>query len=195
MREPIDHPLLMKPDLVVSTIAGRKTNTRRVPPDRYRGWKRGELIYVRETWRTAKVFDDMSPSEIAETAVDAGFKPWAPIKYDCDGRMANASELSNTFGGSWGKTRTSIHMPKWASRLWLELTEDVTVEPLQDITKDDVGREGLNSGSVPYEVWPWRTRWIELWDSINAGRGYSWESKPEVAVIRFRVVSTEGRPT
>ena len=37
-------------------------------------------------------------------------------------------------------------------------------------------------------------KWIELWDSINAKRGYPWEADPPVWAVRFSVASTAGRP-
>lgn len=90
--------------------------------------------------------------------------------------------------------RPSIHMPRWASRLTLELA-DVRVERLQDITcggtmlKSDVVREG-----APEEVWGCHeaeASWFrKAWDTINGKRpGCSWEESPWVWVLTFQRVT------
>lgn len=106
----------------------------------------------------------------------------------------------------WRK-RPSIHMFKWACRLWLTIT-DIRVERVQDISEDDVCAEGfpieqfppaelarldrsfaqLNdiTGTVPRSpVVAW---FRHLWDSINKKRGYSWESNPWTWVVEFEKV-------
>jgi len=109
------------------------------------------------------------------------------------------------------KWRSPMFLPKWAARIWLEITE-VRVERLQEITEEDALSEGWNSDS---DLFPTinredktRTWFKNLWDSLNAKRGqwhrweddnnvihkelikadYSWESNPWVWVISFRRV-------
>lgn len=85
----------------------------------------------------------------------------------------------------------SIHMPRWASRLTLEITE-VRVERLQGISGDDILAEGvghpigteLRYGHVT-EAWN-RARFRSLWESIN-GAG-AWDANPWVWVVGFRRV-------
>ena len=73
-------------------------------------------------------------------------------------------------------------MPRWASRITLEITE-VRVERLQDISEDDARAEG-----VEYEdCWTtYRQAFEGLWCKIN-GSG-SWDANPWVWVIEFRRV-------
>jgi hypothetical protein len=81
-------------------------------------------------------------------------------------------------------------MPRWASRLTLEIT-GVRVERLQDISPDDVSAEGVPPGCGPprdgtrLTAAGRRMVFAELWDSINAKRGYDWDSNPWVWVIQF----------
>lgn len=80
-----------------------------------------------------------------------------------------------------GRWRPSIHMPRWASRITLEIT-GVRVERLQDITYDDVEAEGAAIG----EGYGWVRDWAELWDSINGPD--SWDANPWVWVVEFKVL-------
>jgi hypothetical protein len=86
--------------------------------------------------------------------------------------------------GKFWKWHPSIHMPRPASRINLEVTK-VRVERLQDITNTDILAEGL-----PKEITPenkgMRWQWEQLWNAINGGRGFGWEKNPWVWVIEFK---------
>ena len=85
----------------------------------------------------------------------------------------------------WGKKRSPLFMPKWAARIWLEVT-DIRVERLQDISEEDAIREGIGNWiQVQVDTEP-SVVFKDMWDSINAKRGYSWESNPWVFVYDFR---------
>ena len=84
--------------------------------------------------------------------------------------------------------RPSIFMPRWASRLTLEIT-GVRVEQVQDTSDEDAYVEGITEEQA-IEHWydgpqP-ALAFAELWDSINAKRGYGWDSNPWVWVVEFR---------
>ncbi|KKN00124.1 hypothetical protein LCGC14_1140830, partial [marine sediment metagenome] len=108
-----------------------------------------------------------------------------------------------------GKWRPSIFMPKWASRLTLEVT-DVRIEQVQSISEEDAKAEGVEcefyDGTNPisgcwwdYEHKCWsgafpngaeaRGSFRTLWDSINGQRNggkYSWEANPCVQAVTFK---------
>jgi hypothetical protein len=88
------------------------------------------------------------------------------------------------FGGRW---RPSIHMPRWASRITLEITR-VGVEQVQEIGAGDAHYEGVCAD--PYHA-PWlgcRQAFRAVWDSLNAERGYGWDANPWVWALTFRRV-------
>lgn len=99
----------------------------------------------------------------------------------------------------------SIHMPRWASRLTLEIT-DIRVEHVQSVSFADLKAEGMDylhedvaaeaaSLGPPGETTIPTTREIYecLWDDLNSHRGFGWDANPWVWVLEFRCVG-EGQP-
>jgi hypothetical protein len=93
--------------------------------------------------------------------------------------------------------RPSIFMPRWASRLTLEITE-VRVERLADISEEDARAEGVErvhgdlfgvEGVIPFEHHYPQDAYASLWESIH-GPG-SWGASPWVWAISFRVLTQE----
>lgn len=85
--------------------------------------------------------------------------------------------------------RPSIHMPRWASRITLEIT-GVRVERLQEISEADAEAEGIDlqgfrSNTFGIAGREHRINFSTLWDSINAKR-HPWSSNPFVWVLEFR---------
>jgi hypothetical protein len=94
------------------------------------------------------------------------------------------------------KLTSAIFMPHWASRITLEITE-LRIERVQDITAEDAQQEGIPTHVVEHtfrkvyrdeqERDAKRVEYFRnLWDAINAKRGYGWDKNPWVHVISFR---------
>lgn len=99
--------------------------------------------------------------------------------------------------------RTSLFMPRWASRLTLEVT-GVRVERLQDISEEDAKAEGVERDTEPCDHRrftcdevncagsTYRSTFWDRWDAINAKRA-PWSSNPWVWVVEFRLLEREER--
>jgi hypothetical protein len=194
-----DRPILFSAPMVQALLAGTKTQTRRIIKEPYGtmelaadGWKpihtkvrTGDRLWVKETWRTeSRAYDDLAPSEMGGEET---------ILYDADANWKANKTV--------GKSRVSIHMTRWASRITL-LVSDVRVERLQDISADDAMAEGVvdmgRRDGAPYahctvlgvpgiiiEHDP-EPVYAQLWEKIN-GEG-SWDANPWVSVYSFSVI-------
>lgn len=87
-------------------------------------------------------------------------------------------------GDSELKWRPGIHMPRWASRLSLEITK-IRIERVQDISHEDATAEGCRPYCVAFDKLP-AQEYRELWNKINAKRGFGWDVNPWVWCISFR---------
>ena len=156
----------------------------------------GDRLWVKETWRTAADLDAYSPTTIAQRCLDAGYeRPWAPMRYEADGH-----HIAHDGWTAEGKTRVSIHMPRWASRITLAV-KAVRVERLNDISEEDARAEGVRwqnaaivvrDGEIQSEMsGTCRGAFACLWDSINGDRA-PFASNPWVWVVSFERVATKG---
>lgn len=142
----------------------------------------GDQLWVRENGWERPVRTPKMMREGADT--------WARYYYDADGLHWQEVEDFKTWGF---KRRPSIHMPRWASRIQLEIT-DVRVERLQAISEADARAEGARCIDEPTgrevlfpdasRAGSWRLGYRVLWESIN-GPG-AWDANPWVWAISFR---------
>lgn len=158
----------------------------------------GDRLWVRETWNIeyGAVFDEQQNDWHIVYRTD--------LSYCAAPTTVNDDEYSRLFDSSQNQWRPSIHMPRWASRMTLEIS-DIRVERVRDISEDDVFAEGirpsktvngwatirLNDGIGAHVVLP-QYAFHVLWDSINAKRGYGWDVNPWVWVIEFKVSEVKG---
>lgn len=140
----------------------------------------GDRLWVRETWALVP-----QTAYRQSTGVDQVNKP------GCNHDAA-------VFRAGWercapSRWRPSIHMPRWASRITLEIVS-VRIERLNDISERDALSEGIERLSVGFKDYQ-RTQWNlgcpkhsfqTLWESIN-GNG-SWQQNPWVWVVEFKRV-------
>lgn len=147
---------------------------------------RGDRLWVREAWRTADTLDPLSPSAIADKCLDAGYrKPWAPLQWEADGSKNKDWRGFGPGNGivvGPGKLRPGMFMPRWASRITLDVI-GVRVERLQDISPEDCLAEGI-SGYATAGRGPLQTCYADLWESINGPE--SWSANPWVWVVKFK---------
>lgn len=225
-------PILFSAAMVQAILAGRKTMTRRVVKGIALDWlekdgftpefvadpdnglcrygKVGDVLWVRENFRKYILFDptdeNLKTDEIIDFAAD-GEEPIPMI--DGDGFQMFKKDGSEKFI----PYRPSIHMPKKAARIWLEVVS-IRVERAHDISEADAISEGIESyteeGRPRYKdymadasgygdpahdypsVGIAVTSFATLWEKIN-GRE-SWEANPWVWVVEFKVLSTTGKP-
>lgn len=192
-------PILFSGPMVRAILEGRKTQTRRVAkmtaschvkePRGHRRWhpadpeatlacpygQPGDRLWVRETH--APQADCWGAWGKEMECYNDGPKPI--IHYRADG--------GEPFIEKW---HPSIHMPRWASRITLEVT-DVRVQRLQDISEEDAQAEGADQYRHPVHPNREALRHVdgfhELWNSIN-GSG-SWEANPWVWALSFKVMT------
>lgn len=196
-----ERPLLMSAPMVRAILNGSKTQTRRVLKTeplydgRFAGkWKLvgkggreaalcspmiadlcpygmpGDRLWVREHWRAPTSCDHLPPRSISDSE---------PLRFIAD-------ETTGPDAG-FGKARRAFHMPRWASRITLEIT-GVRVERLQDICEADARAEG----APPLDPhWPipadgrgtHASGYRSLWEQINGPE--SWGANPWVWVVEF----------
>jgi len=172
-------------DLVVKTVAGKIAH--HCPYG-----ERGGRLWVREGW-AAHPLDESDPPERIMMRAD-GSNWW------CRDPIERGSLADDGHAWKPDRWRPSIHMPRWASRIDLEIL-DVRVERLQDISRDDAQDEGIpqtageatlqglyDTSKQPGHEWDNRTtpeNFAQLWDTIN-GKRAPWASNPWVWVLTFK---------
>jgi hypothetical protein len=194
-----ERPILFSPPMVRALLNGAKTQTRRVVKPKHLPFvenltanflggkwgerptpygKPGDRLWVREAWRAPSSCDRLPPRSIS----------------DSEGVRFMAEETLGADPG-FGKGRPGMFMPRWASRITLEITE-VRVERLQDISEADAIAEGCTKNHNGYfwggphaviglkQMTTAQKAYRDLWESIN-GPG-SWEANPWVWAVSFK---------
>lgn len=143
----------------------------------------GDVLYVREAWNgyIEKISGTTGAPFVSYRATDEG--DYLP-------------------GMKW---KPSIHMPRWASRITLPVT-NVRVERLQDISEEDAKAEGAEEQfrtvvpidgkplgcKAPYHMpCSYRAGFANLWNSLNAKRGYGWDANPWVSVTEWKEIHVQ----
>lgn len=181
------HPIIFSEEMVKSIKAGRKLQTRRLASSPLRKVKRGDLLYVREAWRS-EWSDMVTPSSIPEGKA---------VHYEADGPPPSG----------FGRLRPSIHMPRHMSRFVLEITE-IRFQSLQDITEEDAIDEGVlplmrqvmegdqivnrtlyrNYQISEEKTFPTaRESFWSLWRHLHTKPGTLWRDNPQVIALTFEV--------
>lgn len=168
-----DKSILFSAPMICALLAGRKTQTRRLAAPR---WKAGDLVWVREAWGVAKPYDGLRAALVyAAMGGDTAY---------CVDYLATPRNEGWT-----GRARPSIHMPRWASRLTLEIVA-TRQERLQDISYEDCRDEGvicpIHGERKHVACTGLHDGYRMLWDDINgAGSNAAWALNPFVWVTTF----------
>lgn len=192
-------PILFSGPMVRAILRGDKTQTRRVikpQPIQVERHERfhvrcpfglpGDNLWVRETF--ARTTDNESRGAIAFKA-DNECQVYL-CDYGGEGDPVGLGEATSC--DEWDHEPTwkpSIHMPRWASRITLEVVE-VRVERLQEMSEYDLAREGYHERSHAKCL----KAFVHSWDALNAKRGFSWESNPWVWVVEFNQTEASHEP-
>ncbi|KTC59063.1 hypothetical protein [Pseudomonas savastanoi] len=165
----------------------------------------GDRLWVRETWSDVNLQGPpgiayRADGDVRDLMEDASFlNEDGAFNYD-DPRSKPyqfACWSEDLLGGKEGRWRPSIHIPRWASRILLEIT-DVRVERLQDISEDQAKAEGIRLYTDHAELGEWwhvdgietysadpRKSFELLWTSV----GGDWNANPWVWVVEFKRVT------
>lgn len=151
-----------------------------------------DRLYVREAWRSHRAYDDEPPRRL--------------ISPNAKRYMSYVADEPDIHANPTSRYRQAMHMPRWASRITLIVT-DVRVQRLQEICEADARAEGvepLHEGYFPYGITTFMTTIVDgrevpaqycrtahhsfqlLWNSLNADRGHGWGANPWVAAYSFR---------
>jgi len=202
-----EHPILFNTEMVKAILECRKTQTRRVIMPQTGEWKGKQPIDVLpmkipNEWVGLMQHNPNRGQVFKCRYGQLGDRLWVKETWHQNTGLAGRTIHYKADGGNY-MWSPSIFMPKWAARIWLEITK-VRVEKLQEITEEDAKAEGCPSimiRDINYQlidgVIP--TFWFEeKWDSLNTKRKvdlttnlytiypYSWRANPWVWVIEFR---------
>lgn len=213
-----ERPIIFGAESVCAILEGRKTQTRRVVknPDKYEHIREcgfccpygqpSERLWVREAFAVESSYNvddvrryqpphkDGRPTRYAEDGETAW---WEQCHYRATDPQPELCCEHESCDGSEPCSRVwkmPLFMPRWASRITLELTE-VRVERVQEITREDALAEGVHE-MFKGENFPLREQrmaleqhaYAEAWDALNAKRGFGWDKNPWVWVLPFRRV-------
>ena len=205
-----EKPILFNADMVKAILDGRKTQTRRMVKNCIGDGSRenplrmdlmkcpfgkvGDQLYVRETHAIYQTINHVCRQSGAS---------FSEVSDGCVGYKADGHESINDFkehvrlmsGSDFEGIEVkkdqwlpSIHMPRWASRIQLEIT-DVRVERLNDITEDDARAEGfkdylrVETPEIYYQATA-KQLFLSLWEKIYKNR----DQNPWVWVVEFKVL-------
>lgn len=215
-----EHPILFSGDMVRAILNGDKTQTRR-PSTIESSFEADEefFIYKGKTYRGQGIYQQPDGTWFAPYSLEnllrfcpygqVGDRLWVRETF-CnknpfhggicgDGPCYRATDEGECGAYLFQKWQPSIHMPRSASRITLEITH-VQIERVQHISEKDAWAEGIAELEGAFEaadlcatakkyelcVEDARTTYAHLWDILYAGRGLAWNVNPWVWKITFK---------
>lgn len=186
-----ERPILFNSEMVRAILEGRKTQTRRA----VKGNPVSVLQFIgRDNEKTGEYGLSFEHERVIEKHIKCpygipGDKLWVreTMAEDCIGSQSHTRYLADNHWRAidWQYSKSvcpSIHMPRWASRILLEIT-DIRVERIQDMKNGDAVKEGIDRD----DSWP-INRFRNLWNSTNESKGFGWDVNPFTWVVEFKVV-------
>ncbi|CAK7025875.1 MAG: hypothetical protein DELT_02580 [Desulfovibrio sp.] len=180
-------------------------------------WQPGDILYVRETWRVAAWrSDEWKVACDYKASPEETHTPWIYLPHGTYDEVEHRQlqelqslgvEPDNDGHYRWEhgkapvKWRPSIHMPRWAARIFLEVVS-VRAERLQDISEEDAIAEGIQKSiggmwcgaphkahGAPRQHNSAREAFADLWNSLYSNRpGQDWSANPWVWATTFNRV-------
>ncbi len=141
--------------------------------------QKDDVLYVRETWL---------PFDKSHIVDGQKYAYKADSTADSESEEIRQDYIKAGYNYRW---RSSLHMPKEAARLWLQI-ETVRIERLQDISQDDAFEEGVDwlkcpiRMDLPGSFYDYKAGYKDLWGSINGAD--SWNENPYVWVVTFKKI-------
>ena len=189
-----ERPILFSGPMVRALLAGRKSQTRRLPTPQWRKLAAGDVLWVRETWYPR-------PTPPGGAMFRADWKPPA----------AGIPFAAGPMNVQW---ESPLFMPRSMARILLQVTE-VRFDLLQAITEGDAQAEGVEperdehgvaivredrcpnpllyidgtTGNRLHDIraaLAYRPHYAALWDTLHRKPGTRWGDNPEVAVVCFK---------
>lgn len=210
-----DRPIIFSAPMVRALLDGRKTQTRRVlkPQPEFRGGA-GDWNDPEEWGWEDEDGAHLSVLEIAPNRFACGDRLWVRERFAvsgigwgkkpseaCGGKVHYSADPDHGWQDYWGSWRPSIHMPRWASRITLTVT-DVRVQRLQAISEADAVAEGIerykpeypslwrrgalkgDQNNVQCTAFP-KLAFRSLWEDLHGPE--AWERNPWVCALTFTV--------
>lgn len=181
-----DRPIIFSAPMIRALLEGRKTQTRRLVMQRRKPAPhvtRYDSYEIESPWVRVRPGDRLWVRE-AHSILEWSTGKCHPVWYWADGEPTH---------GDWTKPRPSIHMPRWASRITLTVTE-VRRQRVHEISEDDARAEGVEFRENMWGTWEGshlrcggadtaREAFRCLWINLH-GTG-TWDANPEVIVLHF----------
>jgi hypothetical protein len=202
-----ERPILFSAPMVQAILEGRKSQTRRVMNPQPTAHFTTDIDY----WTSGKYSGELGKEPLTSPYGQPGDRLWVRETWAYFGGeeyFYQKDRLATFYRATWeseraqhfpragldyvpgDRWRPSIHMPRWASRITLELTK-VRVERVNEISEADVRAEGIQVvgyGDYP-DQFSGKHLYQELWDKFNGereGGKYAWAANPWVYVLEFK---------
>lgn len=193
-----ERPIIFSPEMVRAILEGRKTLTRRVikpqpmlielpndVPFWAFSWGAHCSQYGVDEWTLPSIIPHCPYGQLGDRLwVREAW--WTPPDNKSDRLQVAYKALIQPYQESNLVWRNAMFMPRWASRITLEIVK-VRVERLQEIQMADLIAEGFGGHYSSYSDYNY-PGFRAYWDSLNGKRGFAWHVNPWVWVIEFKEI-------